>query len=462
MFERRPRILVIDDDESWLNQAQLLFDSELYEIDCYATLSQGLAAFESFFYDIVLLDLNFDGESQDGLDGFKQIHALNRGADVIVVSGETNPARIVDLVNAGVSKFIPKLHSSAAFILEQVDKVLADRKCRMGAYDALLKDQVGESILGFSPMVRKMREDIERIAKSGIQDVLILGETGTGKELVARALSHIANPTKPIVTVHCGAIADSLSESEFFGHAKGSFTGANSDRIGAFELAKGGSVFLDEIGEMPLHQQTRLLRVLQERKIVRLGSSEERPVNFRCIAATHVDLKAAVQKGTFREDLYYRVAKEVIHVPPLRDRPEDVPQLIHYFVAKAGFKGRKSISLEAINLLQNHAWPGNIRQLRAAVESILTRTTETVVREKDVVAVLPELAQLRLPAINRSGANAYGQTLVMNEKLRFEKAIIQAHGNRADAAKLLGISRATFFRRAKELGMVRERGTLQI
>lgn len=458
MFERRSRILVIDDDESWLKQAQLLFDPDRFELECYATVAQGLAAFESFFYDIVLLDLNFDGETENGLDAFRKIHALNRGADVIVISGETNPMRIVELVNAGVSKFIPKLQSGAAFILEQVENVLADREQRMSAYDALVKDQVGESILGVSPMIRAMRADIERIAKSGIQDVLIVGETGTGKELVAKALSHIANPTKPLVTVHCGAIADGLTESEFFGHTKGSFTGASTDRIGAFELAKGGSVFLDEIGEMPLQQQTRLLRVLQERKVVRIGSSEERSVTFRCIAATHVDLKAAVQTKRFREDLYYRIAKEVIHVPALRDRPEDIPQLIHYFVAKAGFKGRKSMSLEAINLMQNHAWPGNIRQLRAAVESILTRTAETVVRDKDVVAVLPELAQVRISSAGRSGATGYGPALVMTERLRFEKAVIQANGNRATAAKLLGISRATFFRRAKELGLVKERG----
>ncbi|MFN8943311.1 MAG: sigma 54-interacting transcriptional regulator, partial [Pseudobdellovibrionaceae bacterium] len=256
------------------------------------------------------------------------------------------------------------------------------------------------------------------------------------------------------------AINDGIAESELFGHVKGAFTGADKDRIGAFEAACGGFVFLDEIGDMPLHQQAKLLRVLQERKIQRVGSLEERPVSFKSISASHVNLENAVADKKFREDLYYRIAKYVIKIPSLRERLEDIPELVTFFLSTR-LKNQITITPQAIDLLFAYHWPGNIRQLESVIESMAYRCDKGIIRELDVCQAIPDLSKLFSPKTTVSFLGKTGNALVSQEKKRFQKALIDANGDRTKAASLLNISRATFFRRAKELGITgRERVNL--
>ncbi len=247
-------------------------------------------------------------------------------------------------------------------------------------------------------------------------------------------------------------MSENLIQSELFGHAKGAFTGADREKKGIFEAAGGGYVFLDEIGDMPLSQQPKLLRALQERCIQRVGEVDERAVNFRTISATHIPLKEAVEEGRFREDLYFRISKEVIIVPALRERIDDLRELVSHFISRQS--KRCTITDDAIRLLQSYGWPGNVRQLEAAVEAMAIRC-DGVIRPAQVLRVLPELASLNTLQIKRAVVGSYGMQLISQEKQRFKKAILEANGDRARAAEMLGLSRATFFRKAKEMGLVR-------
>lgn len=453
MMERKPRILVIDDDPTWLEQVPMILEDSC-DVDTYETIDQGLQAVDAHFYDVVLLDLNFEGDSRSGLDIFRKIHAIDRETDVIVISGETDHRRLIEIFNAGVAQFIPKM-SSVEEIRQAVDRALRDRETRRRASEHLTQKSK-TPLIGNSPQMQKLRSDIARAIKGGARDVLLQGETGTGKELVAQSIAFEADPARRFVVIHCGAVSEGLAESEFFGHVRGAFTGADRDRVGAFEAAGGGFVFLDEIGELPLAQQAKLLRVLQERKVQPVGTHKEKEVNFRCVAATHVNLEEAVKSGKFREDLYYRVAKDIIRIPPLRERVEDIPELVHFFLAAISKPKRPMVTPEAMRLLQSYSWPGNVRQLKAVVES-LANNEDAVIREKDIYHALPEANTVFTTAAARALVGSYGASIIMNERERFEKAIIKARGNRVEAAKILGVSRATFFRRAKDLGLVRER-----
>jgi DNA-binding NtrC family response regulator len=455
MNEQLPRLLVVDDDPTWLEQVPLILEDEC-TVDGYPTLAQGIAAVQSTSYDLILLDLNFDNDARSGLDFFRQIQGVDRGANVIMISGETNPARLIEAFNAGVSRFIPK-PSSADQIRQAVRQVLEQREIRRRAQAAALRpsDLGPNPLLGKSPAMRRLQDEVGQILIAGVSDVLIQGETGTGKELLARLIAGKLDRSQRFIPIHCGAINDGLIESELFGHARGAFTGAERDRIGAFEAAGGGFVFLDEIGEMPIGQQPKLLRVLQERKVTRVGEHAERPVSFKTVSATHVDLVTAVAAGRFREDLYYRIAKSRVVIPALRERLDDIPLLAEVFLSEGGGV-RKEFTPEALALLGTYEWPGNVRQLKATIEALKLRNDEPVIREKDVCALLPEVAGKVRSSID-SPNGTYGRILMAGEKKKFQGALIQAKGDRDVAAKLLGLSRATYFRRAKELGLVSER-----
>ena len=275
IFDRKPKILALDDDLIWLEQIPLIFEGCGYEIDTFANINQGLDAVEHNFYDVVLLDINFVGDRRTGLDVFRRIASKDSELDVIVISGETEPKRLVEIMNAGITQFIPKpasMDEIRTSVMNAVNK-------RQYKRDSLTINASSKSlIIGQSPAMVKLRKEIAQAAKVGVRDILIQGETGTGKEVVARAIVEIADPSKRFFPVHCAAINDNLAESELFGHVKGAFTGADKDRAGVFEVAQGGYVFLDELGDMPLNQQAKLLRVLQERKVIRVGSSEEKSV----------------------------------------------------------------------------------------------------------------------------------------------------------------------------------------
>jgi len=450
-----PKILAIDDDASWLEQVPLILEDEC-QVDCYPTIDQGIQAIAADYYDIVLLDLNFDGDSRTGLDLFNRIQAQDRGIDVIVISAETHTDRLIKIFNAGVSRFISKPATPDA-VRSAVRKTLEEREMRARAIHRELAGKDGPVLLGKSPASQRLREEILRVISSKARDVLLTGETGTGKEVVAQMIAGTADRSRRFVAVHCGAISEGLIESELFGHVRGAFTGAEKDRVGAFETAGGGYVFLDEIGEMPLNQQAKLLRVLQERKVQRVGSHDERPCNFRLIAATHVDLQRAVEEKRFRGDLYFRIARETIHIPPLRERIEDIPELVYATIAKTPEARKKTLTSGAMALLQAYQWPGNIRELISVVERLCSRCKDDVIREGDICNAVPEVAPIFSSRVNQALVGRYGAQLIATERRRFEKAIIEANGNRDRAAELLGISRPTFFRKANELGLVRKR-----
>jgi DNA-binding NtrC family response regulator len=456
-----PKLLVLDDDTSWLEQVPLVLEDECL-VDAYSTIDQGMHAIQAGFYDIVLLDLNFVGEERTGLDLFRKIHSLDRGVDVIVISGETNHMRLIELFNAGVSQFIAK-PARPDDIREAVRRTLEQRQIRQRALELNQTGNKGPKLLGKSLAIQQLRADIARVTTQGVKDVLLTGDTGTGKEVVARLLAGQSERPEAFITVLCSSISDALAESELFGHVRGAFTGAERERIGAFEAAKGGFIFLDEIGEMPMNQQAKLLRVLQERRIQRVGSHQEIEVKFRSIAATHVNLEQAISEKKFREDLYYRIAREVIRVPSLRERIEDIPELVYCVLAGQPASRRRTITNEAMALLQAYAWPGNVRQLIAVVESLAGRCEDGVIRDKDVCRALPEVATIMSSRITKAMVGRYGVSLIAGERRRFEKAIVEASGDRNRAAQILGLSRATYFRKAKELGLVKvRRGSTEV
>lgn len=451
--DKTPKILALDDDATWLDQIPMMFEDLGFEIHSYANIDQGLIAVENYFYDVVLLDLNFAGDRRTGLDVFRRIVAKDSEVDVIVISGETDPKRLIEIMNSGITHFIPK-PASLKEIREAVLSILRKRQLRRDAILSTTKK--GTLLVGSSSSAIKLKADIMQAAKMGIKDILIQGETGTGKEVVARSIAELADSATRLFPVHCAAINDGIAESELFGHIKGAFTGADRDRIGAFEAAQGGFVFLDEIGDMPLHQQAKLLRVLQERKVQRVGSTEERQVSFKSISATHVNLENAVMDKKFREDLYYRIAKYSIRIPPLRERLEDIPDLVIYFLSSR-FKNEYTITPQAIDMLFSYHWPGNVRQLESVIEMMVYRCENKVIREKDVCQAIPDLSKLFTPKQALQLLGKFGHSPISQERKRFQKALVDSSGDRTKAAQLLNMSRATFFRRMKELGLVNER-----
>ena len=452
-MERKPKILALDDDRNWLHQVPLILGSQ-YEITTKATIDSGITAIEENLFDVILLDINFENDPRSGLDVFRLIKARDHSADVIVISGETNPQKLIQIMNAGITSFVPKM-CDLTDIRNAISNAITSKKMRLRALDLNRKDS--SQLIGRSEKMQKLREEINIAVSSGVKDILLVGETGTGKEVVARSIAYLADPNRRFIPAHCGAINDGLSESELFGHVKGAFTGADRDRPSIFEIVGGGYVFLDEIGEMPLVQQTKLLRVLQERQVQNVGSSEVKNVNFRSISATNVNLNEAIANKNFREDLYYRVNKMVIEVPALRDRLEDVSDLTHFFLSDCFPTRNIEITDEALELLKAYHWPGNVRQLKGVIEAIGSRLKNDIIREGDICRALPEVTKVFGNKATRLLIGHFGASLISKERDRFEKAILKAKGNKKLAADDLGISRATFYRRAGELGLIQNR-----
>ena len=456
MIQELAKILVLDDDISFLEQIPEILDS-YGKVDVLRSIDQGLAAVESTYYDIVILDLHFDDDVRTGMDVFKKIVALDRGVDVVLITGETDTKKIFDLVNSGIRYFIAK-PAKVNEMRECVRSILEERSYRRRATLLAQKMSIGKNgavLVGSSPKITQLREHIDRLVKSQVKDVLIQGETGTGKELVARQIAAQCDSLGRFIPINCGSLNENLIQSELFGHVRGAFTGADRDKAGVFEAAGGGFVFLDEVGDMPITQQPKLLRAIQERRIVRLGEVEERAVSFRTISATHVDLRKAITESRFREDLYFRISKETITIPPLRERLEDIRDLVIHFLSTQTKKC--TITEDALNLLRSYAWPGNVRELQSVVDRAVIRADKGVIKTAQIIQVLPELATLSSRKLQRAIVGSYGIQLLENERKRFRDAIISSSGNREEAAKTLGLSRATFYRKAKELGLVRDR-----
>ena len=396
----KARILVIDDEAAIRESLKMTLEYEGYEFIGAATGQEGLALVERDAPDLVLLDVKMPG--MDGLEVLDRLRAMNEQLPVLVISGHGTISTAVEATRKGASDFIEKPFASERILVSLKNAL---DKQRLSDENRSLKRalEIRHQMIGDSPALKGVMAAVGRAAPTNAT-VLIHGESGVGKELVARTIHRNSLRSRErFVQVNCAAIPEELIESELFGHEKGSFTGATEKQVGKFEQADRGTIFLDEIGDMSAKTQAKVLRVLQEGEVERLGSARTIKVDVRVIAATNKNLEEEIEQGRFREDLYFRLAVIPIHVPPLRDRPDDIPLLVrHYmeFFSRENNVRPKRITPPALDLLRHHRWKGNIRELRNAVERTIIMTAGDVID----VADLP--GSVRSPGTGRGGAEA--------------------------------------------------------
>lgn len=438
------RILIVDDDRAFRLSTAALLREDGYDVVGAADGQEGVEALRNQTFDLMLLDLRMPG-----IDGIRVVEALRtwgEGVPILMISGFGTVDAAVKALHAGADDFLTKPVEPGT-LSSRVSQLL-DRRPREHARAPQAH------MVGRSQALQDVLAQVEQVAPTDAT-VLVTGETGTGKELVARAI-HAASKraSGPFIAVNCSALAEGVLESELFGHVRGAFTGAHRDREGLFQAADGGTLLLDEIGDVSPGLQHRLLRVLQERELTPVGSVRPLTVDVRVVASTHQDLSASMEEGRFREDLYYRLNVFRIEVPPLRDRPEDIPLLIDHFLERLGERlGTPEIrpvcSPLASRLLRGHSWPGNVRELLSALESAVIR------------AGGPRVEGHHLPREVRESATAMSKGLRRyrsgdepdNEKARIEKALDEASGVKAKAAEVLGMGRTTLWRKMKQYGL---------
>ena len=443
-------ILIIDDEETMRDSCRQTLSRDGHGIEVAESGSKGLSLLEAESFDLVILDLKMPGLS--GMEVLKKIKQNDPEAMVIVITGYATVESAVEAMKRGAYDFIPKPFTPDS--LRVIVKRALDRR-ELALENVLLRDELQA---GFEPGViigqsKSMKEVEQLVQKVGPTDttVLISGESGTGKELVARAIHRFSSrKDKPFVAVDCGSLVENLFESELFGHVKGSFTGATATKYGRFELANGGTLFFDEIGNISINIQTKLLRVLQEREITKVGSSQVVKVDVRIVAATNKDLHKAVKAGTFREDLFYRLSVVPITLPALCERRDDIPLLAHYFLRKYNKKRKKNIraiSDRAMKALVEYDWPGNVRELENAVERAV------VLAEDDVISP-SELLYYGLSDETPSRSDAgKSQRLVDVEKEHIAKTLKMFNGHKGKTAERLGIDRKTLRSKLNKYGI---------
>jgi DNA-binding NtrC family response regulator len=438
-------VLVIEDEEKARRVVGLQLSSDGYAVKAVGTAEEGLKlAGEA---DLVLTDLKLPG--MDGLALLEKLHAQNAHLPVIVMSAFGTVEIAVEAMKKGAVDFLPKPFS-LDHLTVVVEKALEVRKLRdenRELREALGQRYQFENIIGKSSPMQEIFATITRVAPTRAT-VLLAGESGVGKDMIARAIhQHSPRKDRPFVKINCTAIPENLMESELFGYEKGAFTGANTSKPGKFEQADTGTVFLDEIGDVPGSVQVKLLRVLQEREFERLGSNKTQHTDVRVIAATNVDLRAALEQGTFREDLYYRLNVVPMNIPPLRERKEDIPYLVEHFAKK--FSGE--ISEGAMERLMSYHWPGNVRELENVVERSVLLAQGPRVEEGDVKI---DMAPRRSAAV--AGGDHFlpeGMTLDQYEQSVIREALKRANGNKSQAARLLGLTRNALRYRLAQMGI---------
>jgi DNA-binding NtrC family response regulator len=447
-----PRILIADDQPPVLEALRLLLKGEGFETESASSPAGILAALDDRDFDVVLMDLNYAADTtsgREGLDLLLEIQARDSTLPVVVMTAWASVEGAVEAMRRGARDFVEKPWDNArllATLRSQVELARALRRSqRLETENQLLRRDRRPQMVAGSRAMEPVLRMIERVGPSDA-NVLITGEHGTGKELVAQEL-HAASrrAQKTLVTVNVGGLSDGVFESELFGHVKGAFTDARTDRVGRFELADGGTLLLDEIANVPLGQQSKLLRVLQTGELERVGSSRTRRVDVRILAATNADLPAEVAAGRFREDLLFRLNTIEIHLPPLRDRREDIPLLAaHFLRAHARRYGKDLADFEspAMQAMLDHPWPGNVRELDHVIERAVLMTPGPAIRASD----------LGLRSADR-GARLEDMSLEEAEAFLIRKALGRHEGNVSHAAKALGLSRSALYRRLQHLGL---------
>jgi DNA-binding NtrC family response regulator len=457
--EPTAQILIVDDDNGNREGLTLLLRQEGYQITAVDSGEEALQRLEETFFAIVITDLLLPGIS--GLDILRHIKERMPQTHVILMTGHASTETAVEAMKEGAFDYLTKPINVKEL------KILLDNaleKSRLVAENLYLRQQLRgkyhfANMIGSSPTMQVIFKQMEKIVQTD-STVLILGESGTGKELVARAVHfNSVRKEKPYIAINCGAIPGELLESELFGHVKGAFTGAVSDKAGKFEAAEGGTIFLDEIGTMPMQLQMKLLRVLQEREVERVGSSRKIRLNVRIISATNADLAELVKTREFREDLYYRLNVIPVHLPPLRERREDIPLLIKHFLKKSCEAQNHppcSLSGEAAAALQQYDWPGNVREL----ENVIERAVALVEGESIGVGDLPTQISQRpecasvicFPLFNEDGVDL--PTLVAELECRMiQSALERSGGVKTRAAELLNLNRTTLVEKIRRYNL---------
>jgi DNA-binding NtrC family response regulator len=445
-------ILLVDDKPNNLEVLGALLRQEGYEV---RTARSGHEAFQdarAVLPDVVITDLKMP--KMDGLELFQAIHALDVDLPTILITAFGTVESAVAAIKLGAYDYLTKPldHEKLKLI---VRRALDQRRITRENRDlraALRTRAAVDRIVGGSPKMQQLLQLVRTVAASNA-NVLLQGESGTGKELIAQAL-HEASPRRErrLAVVSCSALSEGLLESELFGHEKGAFTGATARKRGWFEAADGGTLFLDEIGEMPPQLQVKLLRVLQERVLERVGGTEPIRVDFRLIAATNRDLKAVGAAGRFREDLYYRLSVVSLKIPPLRERREDIPPLVSHFIRHSSRREGKrvtSVTPETMERLVQYPWPGNVRELENAVE----RAVVVASAEQIDLTMLPEEIQEWSPVPRPSARPLEEYTLEEMERYLLEKTLERTGGNKSEAARLLNVHRRSIYNRLRKYGM---------
>jgi len=446
-------ILIADDQPDILQALRFLLKAEGFSVDTVSSPGGVLSAIERKDYDVVLMDLNYTRDTTSGREGFdllSRIRLLDATLPVVVMTAYSSVEGAVEAMRGGARDYIEKPWDNArlsATLKTQVELGKALRKSlRLESENQSLRREGVPDMVAESPAMRAAMRLMERVGPSEANAV-ILGEHGTGKEVAARWLhAASARAQRPMITVNVGGLSEGVFESELFGHLKGAFTDAKADRIGRFELADGGTLLLDEIANITLGQQAKLLRVLQIGELERVGSSKTRKVDVRVLSATNADLRAEVAAGRFREDLLYRLNTIEIRLPALRDRREDIPLLATTFLRRHATRYRKPVtgfSPAAMQALLSYTWPGNVRELDHTIERAVLLTDQAEIDPADLALMAPSDGAAQLEAM----------TLEDVERLLVQKALARSGGSVSDAAKALGLSRSALYRRLERFGM---------
>ncbi|MDF2181120.1 sigma 54-interacting transcriptional regulator [Neptuniibacter sp. CAU 1671] len=428
-------ILLVDDDPALLKLLKVRLDSEGYRVTCAESGEEALQKLDESV-QLVLTDLRMEG--MDGLTLFHHIQKRMPQLPVVILTAHGSIPEAVSATQQGVFGFLTKPINRDQ-LLDTLTSALAETPVNQGDWRA--------DIITRSPLMEQVLQEAEQVASADVS-ILITGASGSGKEMLAKAI-HKASPRrkKPFVAINCGALPEQLLESELFGHCKGAFTGAISSHEGLFRAANGGTLFLDEIGDMPMPLQVKLLRVLQERQIRPVGSTESIPVDVRVLSATHRDLEEAMSQQEFREDLFYRLNVVNLHLPSLSERAEDIPPLARFFLHRSAQRHNpkvKNISSGALQLLAQAAWPGNVRQLENIIEKVTALSTTPVISDSAVSRALAN-QDLVMPGFNEARAEF--------EKRYLKKVLQIAEGNVSQAARIAGRNRTDFYKLLNRHGM---------
>ncbi len=438
----RTRILIVDDELILRESLAAWLERDGHEVTAVAGGEEAIELIKREGFDIVFLDIKLEG--MDGLDVLREIRKIDPEVKVLMITAYGSISTAVEAMKLGASDYLLKPFEPEELSM-LIEKILRQRACEWE--NLYLREEIREksrfeSLIGQSTAMQEVFKLIKKVAPMD-STVLITGETGTGKELVAKAIhSHSKRREGPFVALNCGAIPEHLMESELFGHERGAFTDAKQMRRGKIELAMGGTLFLDEIGEISPRMQVDLLRVLQEKIFYRIGGSKAIHVDCRIIAATNRDLRKEVEKGRFREDLYYRLNVITIHIPPLRERKEDIPLLASHFLKKYSQETNKHmerISREAMDLMMLYDWPGNVRELENAIERAVVIGHGRVIQAQDLPI-----------SIQEEGNRTRGQrTLQAVEREHIQRILTETNWNISLSARILGIDRSTLYKKIK-------------